>query len=798
MIIVGHMSPWNALPWDTILIIVAISIFIPSLLTVIFIKIRRFEDLGLTVGVFLLVLSLFSYFYLIPNDVINEAILPENYVWEDTGYVKYWERNSVFLKDNNEQMSYAAISRLLPKRTPINKDFTGKEVIHAVSYDKEKNQMFINDVIYDENNEIFSAINGIEKVSEWYFINPKLSSLEYVNVDGGYMSIPSNNNVILNTMVGWVESQGIKGGKENVVLVRDMHKIKTGVIEGAEVSVWQSDIYNLPITWHGKPYVCDETLQLIVHQKTGYIVHVYRHLMLYAHLSQFIELYFPEALKHRLVVRYLQANDPIGEAASLTYDTTDVSQAQHIAEVKVIDGYMSYIPLLICIPMFFIGFALTWRYWGRSYYWKRYKDFEQNSQTGEIKRRKFPKKIVAFGIVFIIVFSTFGYILFTSYGKQQEISSKFDQNKEELIVEPEPPTPPGTQRAIDSGRHILQEKDEGSHKLSLREWWYFNVFFDDPLSELQGNSMIISFNRMALTDIRFVKRDNHFIVLYDNNTGTAYDFSIFNKRRGTLKASGPGVDVNFKNSYASGQYPNWNVYAESPDGNFIAELTYTADFMPVWVMGRSSNLAVFRYFGGDYYIPRCFVEGNITWEGKRYYVCGSGYVDHVWQTSAPRFVSKGWDWLNLHFDNGWEMYLSKFIFRMIGNTGYAGALIISPGNQNIIEYNIFSIKYLENKRFKSIPTLSYPTKFLVEAKRDDLVLKLEVELTIPCEIPFRIARTGMVEGPIVAKGSFSWANYTEELNGYGMFEATRVKYILQLPGIIPRIFQRAFLRARFS
>jgi predicted secreted hydrolase len=790
------MSPLNALPWNTIIVIISISIFIPSFLTVLFIKFRRFEDLGMVLGVFLLVLSLFSYFYLIPNQIIDETMLPENYIWEDTGQVKYWERNSVFLKNNDNQMSFVALSNLMPRRSPIFINFTGKEVIHAVSYDKEKNQMYINDVIFDENNEIFTVINGNEKVSEWYFINPKLSSLKFVNVDGGYMGIPSNNQNILNAFIGWVESQGVKDGNENVVLVRDMHKIKTGVIDGVEVSVWQSDIYNLPITWHEESYVCDETLQLIVHQKTGYIVHVYRHLMLYAHLSQFVELYFPDALKNRIVSKYLSINDPIGEAAELTYATTDESQAQHVAAVKEIDAYMTYIPVAICLPMFLFGLAFTWRYWGRSYYWKRYKDFEQESSVQGTRRKKTPKKIIAFGIVFIIVFSSIGYIFFTNFGKQNEIISKIEQSKEELIIEPEPPTPPGSLRAIDSGRHVLQPADEGAHRFSGREWWYFNVFFNDPISDLQGSSMIISFNRMALADIRFLRRDNHFIVFYDNDTKTSYDFSLVSKRRGTLKASGPGVDVNFKNSYVTGTYPTWNVHVESEEGDFIADLAYTSVFMPVWVMGRSSNLAIFRHFGGDYYAPRCYVEGNITWNNNVYFVCGTGYMDHVWQTSAPRFISKGWDWLNLHFDNGWEMYLSKFIFRMIGNTGYAGALILSPNNQNIVEYNIFSVKYVENARLKGLPSLTYPTKFLVEAKKDDMVLNLEVELINPCEIIFKLARTGMIEGPVDATGTFSWSNYTVELNGYGMYEATRVKYLLQLPGIIPRIFQRLILRNR--
>ena len=51
------MSPWNALPWNTIVAIIGISIFIPSFLTILFIRIKRFEDLGMAIGVFLLILG---------------------------------------------------------------------------------------------------------------------------------------------------------------------------------------------------------------------------------------------------------------------------------------------------------------------------------------------------------------------------------------------------------------------------------------------------------------------------------------------------------------------------------------------------------------------------------------------------------------------------------------------------------------------------------------------------------------------------------------------------------------------
>ena len=97
---------------------------------------------------------------------------------------------------------------------------------------------------------------------------------------------------------------------------------------------------------------------------------------------------------------------------------------------------------------------------------------------------------------------------------------------------------------------------------------------------------------------------------------------------------------------------------------------------------------------------------------------------------------------------------------------------------------------------KGLPSILYPTRIYVEAKRGDMMLKLTVDVTNPCEIPFKLGRTGMIEGPCMASGTFSWEGNTVDLNGYGMFEATRVKYLIQLPGIIPRIMQKIFSRAK--
>ncbi len=783
------MSPWSTLPWNTILAIIGISLLIPSVLAFLFIKMKRYEDLGLAIGVFLLILGSVSYFYLIPNEVINETRLPQDYIWEDQGMVHYWERNGIFLQAKDDRRVPFVIRWLLPQRSPIEEEFIGTEVIHVSEFDKNGDKALIHDVIYDDTGAVLSVINNTELVSEWYWVDSHTLSLKYLNVNAGSMGIPSATNRVNNVTVGWVDSNGEQNGKENVVLVRDMQRIKNGYIDGVEVSVWRSDIYSKPIRWHGKPYFCDETLQLTVNPTSGYVVHVYRRLVLSAYLSQFLELYYPSAMRSRIISNYLKVNDPIGEAAILTYNTTTDSMNLHLDEARGITVLMTYIPLVVCIPIFLIGFGLTWRYFGRSYYWKRYKQYEQMdvSTRRKIKLKVDRKKTLTIGICVLLLLSSFGYILYQNQGAQ-DVNVTIPTIQDDLSISEEDPepTPPGTNRLIDSGRHILLAEDEGVHKGSRREWWYFNVYFNDPESDLQGYSLVVTFNQMKFFDIRFLRPDNLFILLFDD-TGKSYEFSTLNQRRGTLKATGPGVAVTFQNSWVKGVFPTWEIHAVNDEKNFVVDLDFVADFLPVWVEGRSANLPIASLVtGGDYYIPRCKVTGNMTWDGKQYHIGGIGYHDHVWQSVVPRWVSNGWDWANLHFDNGWEMYVSKFYLRTPTKLSFS-SIIVSPNNRNITEFDHFDVTYIQTETPKGLPFMHYPKIMHVEAARDGMVLKLDIVVYNTNVKVWRLARTGMFEGPCYVTGSFTWDDYTVELNGFGFSEFTRVKYLFGLPGIFRKI-----------
>ena len=341
------------------------------------------------------------------------------------------------------------------------------------------------------------------------------------------------------------------------------------------------------------------------------------------------------------------------------------------------------------------------------------------------------------------------------------------------------PTPPGSTRTIDSGRHILLPSDEGVHKASAREWWYFNVFFNDIYSDLYNYSLVMSFNHLQLNDIRFLKPDNLFMFFYDPN-GTSYNLATLNKPRGTLKKEGPGVNIQFEGSWVNGTYPNWHVHAVNEPEGFVADLEYTADFLPVWVEGRSANIPFIKNLAGDYCIPRCKVAGNITWNGKVYHVSGTGYHDHVWERLVPRLVTKGWDWGNFHFENGWEMYLSKFILRTPWNANVE-SIIISPNNRNLTEFNKFTITYVQTARAENLRSMIYPTKYHLKAQKDDMSLELDVEIYSVAQLVWKLGRTGLFEGPCRVTGTFSWSGHTVTLNGYGTSEITRVKYLLSLP-----------------
>jgi hypothetical protein len=132
------------------------------------------------------------------------------------------------------------------------------------------------------------------------------------------------------------------------------------------------------------------------------------------------------------------------------------------------------------------------------------------------------------------------------------------------------------------------------------------------------------------------------------------------------------------------------------------------------------------------------------------------------------------------------MYVSKFNLRRIRDI-YAGAIVISPDNRNLVEFNKFNLEKIELISATDFPRIQYPIQYRLHAERDGMILNLDIHVYNICEIVWPRAWTGMFEGPCVVTGTFSWDQESVNLQGIGMSEVTIVQYLLQRPRFLDRI-----------
>ncbi|MFE3846323.1 hypothetical protein ACFL1L_05655, partial [Thermoplasmatota archaeon] len=212
-----------------------------------------------------------------------------------------------------------------------------------------------------------------------------------------------------------------------------------------------------------------------------------------------------------------------------------------------------------------------------------------------------------------------------------------------------------------SGLNNLYGNDEGPHQNNffyMKEWWYYNVFFNNQTSDLKDWFLLIS------------------IQIYPNFSGLKLElYDDNNKSFGgdkwliidDLNSYGPGVNNYFNNSYQIGKYPDWRIYAEYNKKNetkIIVNLTFKANSLPRWLIkntGLNQSNSIFGY----YCIMNCSVKGTISINDTINKVNGLGYHDHTWtplnfkklnvnrnlmnlQLEKNLDILKFWDWLCIH------------------------------------------------------------------------------------------------------------------------------------------------------
>jgi hypothetical protein len=266
---------------------------------------------------------------------------------------------------------------------------------------------------------------------------------------------------------------------------------------------------------------------------------------------------------------------------------------------------------------------------------------------------------------------------------------------------------------------------------------------------------------------------------------------MINKKRGfgivssgTLTASSPGVNVEFEDSWAEGEYPDWHIHAEDKDidgeHEIVIDLDYHAHSLPIWSIGNrafdksKSSIAT-------YIITGCEVSGTITIDGEEYIVQGTGHHEHSWTPNIVRKASiNGWDWFYLTLENGWQIYFCNY---------YPTPQIISTKTPKINPFGTIFITTDQGETYtelrnvdleitredsKIFPFVKMPAKFNVFARPSinpiyaisqallygsNLELDIDIEIANPYSKVWKFPTyVGMKLGLCTTMGTLSWSD----------------------------------------
>jgi len=286
-------------------------------------------------------------------------------------------------------------------------------------------------------------------------------------------------------------------------------------------------------------------------------------------------------------------------------------------------------------------------------------------------------------------------------------------------------------------RYNLGENDQGIHKnkkFNMQEWWYYNVYFNNEKSELKNCTIVISF--VVMPNVYSLK-----VKLCDeNNKSYTGGFVI---KRNFIEDKNSNFSIKFNNkNFLIGKYPKWQIHTDNTDiktPELIVNLTFKANSLPMWILKNTGHNRSNSFFG-YYCVMNCNVKGNITLDGKTYNVSGIGYHDHTWaplslqkqkfngpianinnykknkSQSLPLNLYKNWDWLCIHFENGWDMFVGKFYLLKIKKLSKftPGNICFTPSGKKLYESHFFLLNY-EKTINSEIPNIKIPTKIHIKA-----------------------------------------------------------------------------------
>jgi len=359
-------------------------------------------------------------------------------------------------------------------------------------------------------------------------------------------------------------------------------------------------------------------------------------------------------------------------------------------------------------------------------------------------------------------------------------------------------------------------EDEREHPSSAMEWWCAEAFFSsvDGKEKWSVKAVLSEWHTKAKQI-----GSNFVITLFDqeNNKNFFYD-----RRDNTakLKSSEYSFNIQFKDSWITGSFPNYEMHFHDPENNIKLDMKYRAKSYPRWVAQDVTGgwlpmgLGFYRYG----FIPKCDISGTLTIKNKKIKIVGDGYFEHVWgdftyhrvgaefgglkktlstyaklvgwwihnsKIRIPNSITFstennpfGYDWAWALLDNGWTLFYGNILFWIMHGPA-AGSLILSKDGETYEELCNVQFKYNKTKLAKDFD-FQYPTEIELTATKakEKLHLVFLMDSNIrEYVISFREKKywlgLAICEAPGIASGYYFDGNKKIKLNGICKIEPQR-------------------------
>ena len=316
-------------------------------------------------------------------------------------------------------------------------------------------------------------------------------------------------------------------------------------------------------------------------------------------------------------------------------------------------------------------------------------------------------------------------------------------------------------------------QDHGKHPGFETEWWYFtgNLKSEDRKWGTQLTFFRRSlFDKSAKGSSKWLIRDlypGHFAIT-DITGGKFFHSDIISREGpGLAGAASDHLNVSIKDWRASME--GETITLRAVDGPYEIDLSLTPE-KPIILHGENG----FSVKGNDpnqasyyYSFTRLKAEGALVFNGSRFEVTGSMWMDHEFGSSILNQDQVGWDWFSLQFDNGTEL-MAFYLRRSDGTNEKPFATFVDqsgkPTHLSGSSVMIQAAGSWISQRTKA----KYPNEWIIEIPEKKLRVAVSPAVKDQELSNLKSTQTSYWEGAVSAKGVVDG----EPVQGTGYVELT--------------------------